>query len=132
MNFHVFLLARWEKSKNIPWVKRSCVDDICMDFAADVAANPATVPTEDGKLFDYLQRRVGWVDLPNQITGRFYVEWEKLRDEWETVYDDKGKEVLPNGWKRLPDGTLLALEQHTVFTGSALDWLWQQYLRVRP
>ena len=108
MTFRTYLLDRAAQNQTHRQSRRDCVDDICTEFAQDCAENPERVPTEDAEVYEYLDRWVGDVDLPEQVTGRTTVEWEKL---------DSGE------WMRM---------EHTVFAGSALDWLWRRYLRVRP
>jgi hypothetical protein len=106
-SFRDYLLARAAAIRTRRWIRRDVVDDVLADFAQDCAENPDRVPADDAELYSYLHRRVGHLDLPQQVTGRVTVEWEKL---------DSGE------WMRM---------EHTVFAGSALDWLWHQYLRVR-
>lgn len=106
--FRAYLLDRAEKGKTRRWLRRSPADDVCMDFAEDCAQHPEHVPDGDADLYAYLERRIGDLELDNQITGRETVSWVRL---------DSG------GWMYV---------KNAVFTGSVLEFLWSQYLKARP
>ncbi len=72
MTFRDYLLKRAEVARTRRYLRRSCADDLALDFAQDCAENPDRVPADDVDLYNYLDHRTHDIKLDS---GDPVLEW---------------------------------------------------------